>query len=365
MKKGLIISVVLLPIILVLLFNIHVNNHSQDIPPIDDSDLLVVRPVIPATNNAYHVFTNAVQALCLSEKNEEQLKDYLWELEPEEGIERLSQEQIASIIESNKLFFSFMREGTQLDHCVIEHPQESVLSMLDLLKMNVIQLTEIKLLIETGKVNEALDAAMISLRFGEFLERDSQDILIALVGFTVISRTIYFIDKIVDREVIAPDRAEKVLKQLQRIKRLRTGLETGYKAFYSFLVADGIGQMEAIRYKGLAPHGVTRLIRTDYLFKPNATKKVLAEYWRDQIDRLKYPEKKNRIPLDMSEYRPPVGRLQTIRFALGENSIGKALLMMSSIAEESIVRETESAHKTEEEVLALEKKLLSRQLVNE
>lgn len=90
MKKGLIIFALLLPMILVLLFYIHVNNHSQDIPPIDDSDLLVVPPVIPATNNAFYVFTNAAQALCLSENTEEQLKDYLWELELEEGIERLS-----------------------------------------------------------------------------------------------------------------------------------------------------------------------------------------------------------------------------------------------------------------------------------
>lgn len=114
----------------------------------------------------------------------------------------------------------------------------------------------------------------------------------------------------------------------------------------------------------MAPHGVARLIRRDYVFKPNATKKVLAEYWRDQIDQLNHPEE-IRLCLDMREYQVPVGLLQKIRFALGENSLGKALLMMCSIAEESVAHETETAHKTEKEVLALEKKLLSRQRVSE
>jgi hypothetical protein len=110
----------------------------------------------------------------------------------------------------------------------------------------------------------------------------------------------------------------------------------------------------------MTSHGAGKFIRKNYAFKPNATKKVLAEYWRDQIDRLKYPEKKSRAPLDMSEYQMPEGWLQKTRFALGQNCVGKGLLVMCAIAGNSIAHETEAAHKTEGEVLALEKKLLSK-----
>jgi len=366
MKKGLIISVVLLPVIVVLFFYIHVNTHCQDIPPIDDSDLLVVQPVIPATNNAFHVFTNATRVLCLSEKNDDDLYTYLWDQEASEESRKVSRQEIASLIESNRLFFALVSEGLQRDHCfIIEDTNELAQSSMDLMKMNQMLLAKIKLLTEDGKLDEALDTAMLGLRLGELLERDAQRMIDALAGLTIISRSLDFIDKIVDIGTISCDREGRLLKQLHQLKRLRTGLENSYKGYYTMLVNEVIGSMATIRYKAMTRHGARKFVRKDYVYKPNATKKVLAEYWRDQIDRLKYPEKKNRTPLDMSEYRPPKGRLQTIRFALGENSIGKALLMISSIAEESVVRETESAHKTEEEVLALEKKLLSRRQVKE
>jgi hypothetical protein len=366
MKKGLIIFVLLLPIILVLWFYIHVNTHSQDIPPIDDSDLLWVQPVIPATNNAFHVFTNAAQVLCLSEKNDDDLYTYLWDEEASEESKKASRQEIASLIESNRLFFALVSEGLQRDHFfILEETNELAQSSMDLMKMNEVMLAKIKLLTEAGKVDEALDTAMLGLRLGELLERDGQRMIDALIGISIISRSLGFIEKIADLGTVSRDREEKLLKQLHQLKRLRTGLENGYKGYYTLLVNEVIGSMATIRYKTMTSHGARKFIRKDYVFKPNATKKVLVEYWRDQIDRLKYPEKKNRIPLDMSECRSPKGRLQTIRFALGENSLGKALLMMSSIAEESVAHETETAHKTEEEVLALEKKLLSRQRVNE
>jgi hypothetical protein len=62
----------------------------------------------------------------------------------------------------------------------------------------------------------------------------------------------------------------------------------------------------------------------------------------------------------MSEYQMPEGWLQKTRFALGQNCVGKGLLVMCAIAGNSIAHETEAAHKTEGEVLALEKKLLSK-----
>jgi len=365
MKKGLIISALLFPVILVLLFYIHVNRHCYDIAPIDDSDLLWVQPVIPATNNAFYVFTNAAQVLCLSEKNEEQLKDYLCEREPDEGIERLSHEQIASIIESNKLFFSYMSEGVQREHCFIAIEQEAALPLWGLQKMNEVLLVKTKFLMEAGKAEEAFDVALISLRLGELLERGAQDNTCARIGLSIISGSLSFVEKITDHKTLTPDRVRKLLIQLQRIKKLRTGLENDYKAYYSYIVNELIGEIGTKRYTFLEPHGIAKLIRQDYVFKPNATKKVLAEYWRDQIDRLKYPEKKMWVHLDVSDYQEPEGVLENICFAFTENSLGKHLIALGTGAGKYVLDAAEIAYKTEEQVLALEKKLLSRQRVNE
>jgi len=363
MKKGLIISALLFPVILVLLFYIHVNNNCYDIPPIDDSDLLWVQPVISATNNAFYVFTNAAQVLCRSEKDEEALDTYLWDQEASEASKKEAQEQVASLVESNKLFFALVNEGLQKEHfLILEDTNELALSSMDMMEMNKVMLAKTKLLTEAGKVDEALDIALSSLRLGELLERDAQRMIDALAGLSIISRSLHFIDKIIDSGSVSSGREEKLLKQLDSLKKLRTGAENSYKNYYTLLVNEVIGSMATSRYKAMTSHGARKFIRKDYVFKPNATKKVLAEYWRDQIDQLNHPEK-IRLCLDMREYQVPVGFLQKTRFALGENSLGKALLMMCSIAEESIAHETETAHKTEEEVLALEKKLLSLRTV--
>jgi hypothetical protein len=320
----------------------------------------VVRPVISATNNAYHVFTNAAQVFYLSEKTQDGLYTYLWDQEADEGSKKVSQQEIVSLIESNRLFFALMNEGIQIADCFTEDTNELAQSSMDLIKMNEVMLAKIKLLTEAGKVNEALDTALLNLRLGELLERDAQVVIVAMTGITVISRSLPFIDKIIDRGAVTPDRTEKLLKQLHELEKLRTGLENGYKARYVLLVNEGLSSVEAARYKHKVVHLVGKIPHKDYIFKPNATKKVLAAYWRDQIDQLKNPEKKNRVQVDMLQYRLPDGFIQKIRFALGENSLGKLLLGLCSMAGDT-ASHTEAAHKTEEEVLALEKKLLSRQ----
>jgi phage FluMu protein gp41 len=364
MKKGLIIFALLLPIILVLWFYIHVNNHSQDIPPIDDSDLLWVQPVIPATNNAFYVFTNAAQVLCLSEKNDDDLYTYLWDEEASQESKKAARQEIASLIESNRLFFALVSEGLQRDHCFIEDSIGVARSTMDLMKMNAMMLAKIKILTEAGEVDEALETAMASLRLGELLERDAQDAFVAKMGIEVISRSIACIDKITGGGAVSSDREEKLLKQLDKLKKLRTGLENSIKAHYSFLVNEIIGSELGVGLATPTIHIPKKLICKDYVLKQNATRKVLSEHWRDQIDRLKHPEKKIWEHLDMSEYQMPQGLIEKIRFALSENSLGKSLIELCTQSS-VVVSDAEEAYKTEEEVLALEKKLLSRQRVNE
>jgi hypothetical protein len=362
MKKGLIISALLFPVILVLLFYIHVNRHCYDIAPIDDSDLLWVQPVIPATNNAFYVFTNAAQVLCLSEKNEDDLYTYLRDEEASEERKKVAQQEIALLIESNRLFFASVSEGLQSSHCFIDDSAGSARLTMDLMKMNEMMLAKMKLLTEAGKVDEALDTALLSLRLGELLERDAYDNFIVRAGLYVISRSLDLIDKIIDRGSVSPDREEKLLKQLEKVKRLRTGLENSYKARYSFLVKEIIGSELGVSLATPGIHIPEKLIRKDYVFKPNKTKKVLVEYWRGEIERLNNPEKKIWAHLDMSEYQEPQGLVEEIRFALSENSIGKRLIELCTHSGDA-VSNSEEAYKTEEEVLALEKKLLSRRQV--
>jgi hypothetical protein len=55
MKKAWIIYMIVMPILVVLGLRFYVSLHSRDIDPIDDTDLVLVRPVISAENNAYPV----------------------------------------------------------------------------------------------------------------------------------------------------------------------------------------------------------------------------------------------------------------------------------------------------------------------
>lgn len=352
MKKAWIIYTLVMPILVVVALRIYVSLHSQDIDPIDDSDLLLVRPVIAAKDNAYPVFANATNVFYLPEAYD--LLAYL--CEPTTGA-KITQEEIVSLLESNKLFFAAIQDGAQRNFCFRDSPLQAPMAADELLQMNLVLLIKARRQMEAGNANEALDTVLLSLRLGQLVGRDAEYIVEALAGLTIISRTLFYAEKLAEHETVTPNRITKLLTQLGELENLKTGFENGSKTEYAWAVNDGINRVDTLSQNNLAFRLARKAVGENYVFKPNTTKKVLAAYWRRQIEKLNNPDKVL-PPFDTLEYELPQGRIQRTLFFLQENSVGRILLSVALLGDVSY---PETIRSTEEKVIAIKKKLLLKQ----
>jgi len=352
MKKAWIIYMIVMPILVVLGLRLYVSLHSRDIDTIDDSDLLIVRPVIAAIDNAYPVFANATNVFYLPEEYD--LLAYL--CEPTTGA-KITQEEIVSLLESNKLFFAAIQDGARRNFCFRESPLQAPFCASELLQMNYLLLTQVRYLMEAGKPNEALDAVLLSLRVGQLVGRDAEYIIEALAGLTIISQSLSYAEQIAEQEHLTADRIAKLIKQMGELQNLKTGFENGSKTEYLLVVKEGIDKVNTISQQNRMFRLARKAIGENYVFKQNATKKVLAEYWRRQIDKLNNPDK-ILAPQDTLQYRLPKGYIRRALFFLEENSIGRILISVAMLGDVSY---PETITSTEEKVIAIKKKLLLKQ----
>jgi hypothetical protein len=352
MKKAWIIYMIVMPILVVLGLRFYVSLHSQDIDTIEDTDLLLVRPVISAENNAYPVFVNATNVFYLPEEYD--LLAYL--CEPTTGA-KITQEKIVSLLESNKLFFAAIQDGARRNFCFRESLLQAPMAADELLQMNLVLLIKARRQMEAGNANEALDTVLLSLRLGQLAGRDAEYIVEALAGLTIISRTLFYAEQLAEHETVTPDRITKLLTQLGELENLKTGFENGSKTEYAWAVNDGINRVDTLSQNNLAFRLARKAVGENYVFKPNTTKKVLAAYWRRQIEKLNNPDKVL-PPFDTLEYGLPQGRIQRTLFFLQENSVGRILLSVALLGDVSY---PETITSTEEKASAIKKKLLLKQ----
>lgn len=339
---------IVMPVLVVLGLRFYVSLHSRDIDPIDDSDLVLVRPVISPENNAYPVFANATNVFYLP--REYDLLAYL--CEPTKTA-KITHEQIVSLLESNKLFFAAIHEGARRDFCFRESPLQTPICVSELLQMNYVLLTKVRYLMEAGKPNEALDTVLLSLRLGQLVGRDAEYIIEALAGLTIISQSLSYAEQLAKHKQITSDRIAKLLKQMGELENLKTGFENGSKTEYVLVVKEGIDRVETISQQNVMFSFAKKAIGENYVFKPNTTKKVLAEYWRRQIDKLNNPDKVLE-PLDVVKYRLPKEYIKRVLFFLEENSVGRIVLSVALLGD---VTYPETITSTEEKASVMRKKL--------
>lgn len=330
----------LIPILIVLGFRLYVITHSSDIEPVDDTDLLLVRPDIPATNNAYQIFASATNLLYLPEGYD--LGGFLWGDTNEVVV---LQEPITSVLESNMMLIATLNEGCRKEFCVSTPPLQSSILPREFIQMHLVLLANAKIQMDSGNINEAFESALISLRFGYLVQKDAEYIIDALAGVCMIERSLACIEKITDQPDLPLDKVTELITTLSQLEDLRKGLENGYKSQYSPVASEMIDQLNIVKGRG-------------YIFKPNATKKILAEYWRRQINNLNNPDSVQ-IQHGALEYQLPKGFIRNRIFLLGENSVGKIFLSLATANDFSHIHK--EIYSTETEVSDLKAKLLLKQ----
>ena len=93
------------------------------------------------------------------------------------------------------------------------------------------------------------------------------------------------------------------------------------------------------------------------MFKPNATKNILAEYCRDQINALNNSDKVHVQPYIL-KYKLPSGKLGSLMFWVKENAVGRMLLSLYLMDTTSTYKDI---YRTEKRVSDLKNKLMLKQ----
>lgn len=328
--------------------------HRSDIGPIDDTDLLLVRPDVPSENNAYETFACATNALRLIEKH--RLVNFLWGDTNEVVV---SHEQIIILLETNKMLMTTISTGLHKEFCFRERSLQLPTLASEFAYMNLLFLTQAKIFMDSGKVGEALDAILSSLSFGTLIQKDAEFIIEALSGFNMISQSLTFVEQIIDQNELTSNQRSDLIQQLSKLDNLRIGLANGYKSEYAFAAKELENLVESIQKEQQTTGTIEKFTGQGYAFKPNATKKVSAEYWRLQINNLNYP---NCVKAqdDTLIVRVPEGSVQRILFYLKENFMGRMFLSLTIQSDLSCAHQ--EIYSTEKKVLDLKKKLLVGQI---
>ena len=347
--KNWLIVVVLVPLLAAVAFRGYMFAHRSDIGPIDDLDLLLIRPDIAPEDNAYPVFASATNVLHLPE--EYKLNDFLWG-DTNEVV--FSHEQIVALLETNTILIATISTGLNKEFCFRDNSLQAPILAREFSQMHTLLLTKVKVLLDAGKLDDAFDAALSSLRFGYLIQKDAEYIIEALSGIAMIQRSLIFIEKIIEQYKPPAVKRLALIEQLSNFENLRLGMENGYKGEYLVQANEVTRLLEfnQTRHKGFKP--VLKIISKDYVFKPNATKKILADRWRRQIYNLNHPECV-KVQQGTRDYEFPEGFLKSHLFCLKENSVGKIFLFVTAVGDFSGAHD--EIYSAEIKVLELKKKL--------
>ncbi len=127
---------------------------------------------------------------------------------------------------------------------------------------------------------------------------------------------------------------------------------------YSFTAGEMIDHVNTATHAFLAVRFLKKIKCGSYIFKPNTTKKLLAEYWRRQIYNLNNPDGVQ-IQHDALEYRLPKGYIRDRFFLYRENSIGRIFLSVATSSDFSGLQK--EIYSIETKVSDLKAKLLLKQ----
>jgi len=338
--------------VLVFSFRIYMITNSKDIDPINDTDLLLVRPEISSENNAYPIFSSATNEFYLPDRSA--LEGYLWG--DDWPSPAASENQVISILESNKFLSATIQAGVEKDFCFRNQKYQEHLAS-KFRHMNLVLLAKAKFLMEEGRMDEALETAQLSLRFGALIQKDAEYIVEAMIGIVIIKDSISYIEQIVDQDNLSADMIIRLINQLSELENLRTGLENGLKTEYSFAANEGMKLFSDAAQELYSRGFIKTITRKDYMFKPNTTRKMLAEHWRYHINTLNNSGEVNMQPYILED-KLPEGYFGNIIFWFKENALGKLYFTTSLI---NMGNTNKTIYRTEKRVSDLKDKLMLKQ----
>jgi hypothetical protein len=299
---------------------------GRDIPPPNTSDLHIDREALPQDENAFTHFLAATNHFFATAEDREAVVAY-------NAGEANRADELKSILSGNRHAIAQIEEGAKLERCLtpnVERLDDMITYIRDWLAISKLFMAKAIQERSLGDKAAAAHTSITLMRFGYLVHQHPSSLIEYLVGLAILSSGLTEIENLLPFVASDPQILELLLTELNRIDRLEAGLLRAYKAEFR-LAEQWIEDYQAGKLDinslgvGLIP-AVGKLRRTSsYFFKPEETKQLLAEHYRELIEHSDhdYAEiiKGNNAPA-------PIGDIYTTPNFFYPNAVGRLFISL-------------------------------------
>jgi len=315
---------------------------GRDIPPIDDSDLWLSKIEIPKSENAFYYLNQAREEMYLPEEKErrklfqEMVEGKSWDTD-----------FAKELIEKNEKVFDYFEKAITLPYFQfpqLQNPRtidiETYLPGMEEFRY-IAQLNSIKAnyLLSQGKEEEALDLIFKTIKIGQMIEDSPRAPLITyLLGMAIKETGLQRLRMTIPKLTLSPGKLKNYIAEIEEFKENEEGLIRAMKMEYIGLT-NTKSRIDKIFFGELSKEELKKLDMEDfyfeikgiayfnYLYKPNQSQKIYAQYYRNFIDNAKK---------DCNEIKvvkiKPLAPHSKIKMLFTENVIGKIFHDTTAVA---------------------------------
>ncbi len=316
---------------------------GRDEAPVDDRDLWLSKIEIPKEENAFYPLSQASEKIYLP-KDKEKSELFTKMVNGEKWDSEFAEE----LIKNNEEVFTYFEKALKLSYFQIPQLQDpktidfatiiipGMSGFLDIAKLNSIKANY---LLTQGKEKEALDLIVKTIKMGQIIEDSPRPVLISyLLGMAIKETGLQRLRIMIPNLTLSSEMLKNYVAELDQFKANEEGLIKAMKMEYisftntkSKIDAAFVGELSEEELEKLGTEETSFEIKAatklNYLYKPNQTQRIFAEYYRNFIDNankdcdeVKLPEVKSLAPYSK------------IRMLFTENVVGKILHDMVAVS---------------------------------
>jgi len=267
----------------------------RDIPRVDDSDLLLSKVEIPKEENAYYPLKEAIGKIYIPPEKIKAIDDIVYK-------DIWDKKFVEELLEKNKDVFKIFKKASEYNYfqfpdldpiSYISLSSESKNFAVRLSDLSKLVIIKSKYLIKEGKEKEALDLIFGLIKIGHIIEEGLlHDSIIYSFGAQTKKYGLKALMNVVPYLHLSKEESKNYINRLENFKGNKEGLIRALKGDYMNFLKEKEVIEENLRNEFKKNNFIARFINfPDYIifayfsYKPNETKKLIAELYRDVIDK--------------------------------------------------------------------------------
>lgn len=277
---------------------VFVSVASRDVAPPDGTEFAAARPDVAPADNAFTYFLEATDLL-VDTTNAALFVDFRTGKAP-------ASDELRELIAKNAECLALVKRGTECAICLAP-PVETIETLVPYvgpwLHMQRILEARARLARLDGRFAAAADDLAVGLRFGDLVQKNASSLITYLVGVAIFSSSAEAAMELARDPAAPPETLARLAAELERAGPFDGGLVRALKTEHRTacnVVDDLREKQEQMMLSACIDSNSNRWIRwmrnSRYFFKPNQTKRDLAEVHRFMIERA------SRIYADMKPF---------------------------------------------------------------